>query len=75
MFPAGEHGEMSGLLTVICELGFCGVPMILGSVILYVSYTVMFYFLALGYFLAVCFLLYTKLQYSQWVDRLDFIED
>ncbi len=74
MVPAGDHGKISGLLTMIYELGFRGVPMILGSVILYVSYTVMFYMLALGYFLAVCFLLYTKLQDRQWVARLEIIE-
>ncbi len=75
MAPAGEHGKISGLLTMVYELGFRGVPMILGAVILHISYTVMFYLLALGYFLAVCFLLYTKLQDRKWATRLAFVSD
>ncbi len=60
MAGKNERGKMSGWLAMFYEFGFRGLPMLLGSVVYYMSYVAMFYLLAIGYAFAVAILLYCK---------------
>ncbi len=61
MANARERGKMSGWLAMFYEFGFRGLPILLGSVVYYVSYTAMFYLLAVSYAIGVAILSYCKL--------------
>ncbi len=60
MASVNERGKISGWLAMFYEFGFRGLPILLGSVVYYVSYAAMFYLLALSYFLGVGVLVYCK---------------
>ncbi len=58
--PVSERGKISGVLTMVYEFGFRGVPVVLGTVVYQMGYAVMFYAVAASYVLALCYLLYCQ---------------
>lgn len=68
--PSSERGKISGMLAVVYEFGFRGVPVALGTLVFYVGYVAMFYTVALGYLAALCFLLYCQHRDRQHAARL-----
>ncbi|MFL0801962.1 MAG: MFS transporter [Agarilytica sp.] len=55
-----ERGKVSGWLAMVYEFGFRGLPILLGSVVYHISYTAMYYLLAMSYAISVGILAYCK---------------
>ncbi|MFL0809531.1 MAG: MFS transporter [Agarilytica sp.] len=60
MVDADKRGKSSGILAVVYEVGFRGMPVLAGSLVFYIGYTQMFYTLCVAFGLSILFLLYTK---------------
>lgn len=65
MVDAKKRGKTSGILAVVYEIGFRGMPVLAGSLVFYIGYNQMFAILFVGFFLSILFLMYTKIKDSR----------